>query len=207
MGEFEDSQFNMYCNYCERYMDKMYELWLDHYPSYGYTFEDMNSKKHDAEWYSCSVYGKVCNVGFEDNYADLLECAEVQKNNGMVAYTQATCAEDGETITLGLFSDKYCSEDITSTVNMANWLGEEVDEDKMSHYYKRIDSGLAELIETYGGTTSVDPESVCLPCGVQVRLLDMLFMLRSFCTFTLLTYFHALPLFFRTKLGSWQMMM
>eukprot|EP00985_Skeletonema_marinoi_P014731 scaffold7520_cov140-Skeletonema_marinoi.AAC.1 len=121
------------------------------------------TKKYDAEWYSCSVYDKVCDVGFEGNYADFLECSEVQKSNGMVAYTQATCSEDGEAITLGLYSDESCSEDITSKVNIANWIGEEVDEDTMAHYYKRINSGLAELIETYGGTTSVDPESVCLP--------------------------------------------
>ena len=98
MAEFEDTQFDMYCNYCERYMQEMYELWLEHYPNYGYSFEEYNTKKHDAEWYSCSVYGKVCDVGFEDDYADFLECSEVQKSNGMVAYTQATCSEDGEAI-------------------------------------------------------------------------------------------------------------
>ncbi len=180
MAEFEDTQFDMYCNYCERYMQEMYELWLENYPDYGYDFQDFASKTHDAEWYSCSVYGKVCDVGFEDNYADFLECAEVQKNNGMVAYTQATCSEDGESITLGLYSDESCSEDITSKVNMANWIREEVDEDTMAHYYKKIDSGLAELIETYGGTTGVDPESVCLPCGVEVRLPSILPYCRSY---------------------------
>jgi len=205
MAEFEDTQFDMYCNYCERYMQEMYELWLEHYPNYGYSFEEYNTKKHDAEWYSCSVYGKVCDVGFEDNYADFLECSEVQKSNGMVAYTQATCSEDGEAITLGLYSDESCSEDITSKTNIANWIGEEVDEDTMAHYYKRINSGLAELIETYGGTTSVDPESVCLPCGVEVRLPVTLmhcvhssYMINIFLSFSLL---------FRTKLGLWQMTM
>ena len=168
MAEFEESQLNMYCNYCEHYMQEMYELWLNHYPSYGYTFQDYSGKHHDAEWYSCSVYGKVCSVGIEDNYSDFLECTEVQKNNGIVAYTQATCSEDGESITLGLYSDESCSDDITSKVNMANWIGEDVEEDTMEHHYKRINSGLAELIETYGGSTSVDPESVCLPCGVEV---------------------------------------
>eukprot|EP00984_Skeletonema_dohrnii_P004294 scaffold1520_cov91-Skeletonema_dohrnii-CCMP3373.AAC.7 len=126
------------------------------------------------------------NMTLSDNYADFLECSEVQKSNGMVAYTQATCSEDGEAITLGLYSDESCSEDITSKVNIANWIGEEVDEDTMAHYYKRINSGLAELIETYGGTTSVDPESVCLPCGVE------LYIINKFSSFSLL---------FRTKLG------
>ena len=60
-------------------------------------FEECNTKKHDAEWYSCSVYGKVCALALK---TDFLECSgsEVQKSNGMVAYTQATCSEDGEAI-------------------------------------------------------------------------------------------------------------
>ena len=185
MGEFEDTQMEMYCGYCEHYMEKIYQKWVSNGGSYrGRHLEFDEFKNHpdvermlggyDAEWYSCNVYANACKGGFQDDYADLLSCNQVEKNNGMVAYTQATCAEDGETITLGLFSDQYCSEDITSTTNIANWIGEEVDDEKMAHYYKKINSGLAELIETYGGTTSVDPESVCLPCAVAVSILNVL---------------------------------
>ena len=193
MGEFEDTQMDMYCNYCEQYMQKMYEKWVQN-GGEGRHLEFEEFKNHpdvermlgglhyDAEWYSCSVYANACEKGFQDDYADFLDCAEVQKNNGMVAYTQATCSNDGETITLGLYSDDSCSEDITSKSNIANWIGEDVDEDTMAHYYKRINSGLAELIETYGGTTSVDPESVCLPCAVEVRLPSLLLFMRIFRT-------------------------
>ncbi len=189
MGEFEDTQMEMYCNYCEQYMQKMYEEWVNNggqgqqrhlefeeFKNHPDVERMLGGYDYDAEWYSCSVYAKACEAGFQDDYADFLECAEVQKNNGMVAYTQATCAEDGESITLGLYSDDECSEDITSQVNMANWIGEEVEEETMAHYYKKINSGLAELIETYGGTTSVDPDSVCVPCAVEVRLSNELFL-------------------------------
>ena len=179
MAEYEDTQFDMYCNYCEHYMQKMYEKWVNNGGQYRHLeFEEFKNHPdlermlggYDAEWYSCSVYANACGGDWrQDDYADFLECNEVQKNNGMVAYTQATCAEDGEAITIGLYSDDSCSEDITSKVNIANWIGEQLDEDEMARYYKRINSGMAELIETYGGTTSVDPESVCLPCSVEVR--------------------------------------
>jgi hypothetical protein len=186
MAEYEDTQFDMYCNYCEHYMQKMYDKWIQNGGQQRHLeFEDFKNDPeeverflggqykngYDPEWYSCIVYSKACKAGFQDNYGDFLQCNEVQKNNGMVAYTSATCAEDGEAITIGLYSDEQCSEDITSKVNIANWIGEQVDDEEMAHYYKRINSGMAELIETYGGTTSVDPESVCLPCAVEVRLL------------------------------------
>ena len=180
MGEFEDTQFEMYCGYCERYMENMYQQWVKNGGNRHLEFEDFKNDQeevermlgghtYDAEWYSCSVYAKACNAGFQDDYGDFLQCSEVQKDNGMVAYTQATCAENGESITIGLYSDDECSVDITSQTNIANWIGEAVEDDTMAHYYKHINSGLAELIETYGGTTSVDPESVCLPCAVEVR--------------------------------------
>jgi hypothetical protein len=187
MAEYEDTQFDMYCGYCENYMQKMYQKWVQNGGKRERHLEFEEFKNHpevermlggyDPEWYSCSVYSKPCNAGFSDDYADYLQCAQVEKNNGLVAYTQATCAEDGQTITIGLYSDDACTNDISSSSNIANWIGETVDEDTMAHYYKRINSGLAELIESYGGKTSVDPESVCLPCAVEVSLLyHVLFM-------------------------------
>ncbi len=184
MAEYEDTQFEMYCNYCENYMQKMYQEWVQNGgQARKLEFEDFKNHPdvermlggYDAEWYSCSVYAKACQAEWrQDDYADFLECNQVEKNNGMVAYTQATCAEDGEAITIGLYSDEECSEDISSKVNIANWIGEEVDDEEMAHYYKRINSGMSELIETYGGTTSVDPDSVCLPCAVEVRIISWL---------------------------------
>jgi hypothetical protein len=180
MAEYEDTQFEMYCNYCEVYMLKMYQKWVQNGGKNRHLeFEEFKNHEdvermlggYDPEWYSCSVYSKACKAGIPDDYSDYLDCAQVTKNNGLTAYTQATCSDDGETITLGLYSDDACTQDITSNTNIANWIGEEVDEDAMAHHYKRINSGLAELIETYGGTTSVDPESVCLPCAVEVSLL------------------------------------
>jgi len=172
MAEYEDTQFGMYCDYCDHFMQKMYQKWISNGGHRHLEFEDFindNEVKRmlGGEMNACSVFYKPCNAGFQDDYADFLQCNEVQKNNGMVAYTQATCAEDGKTITIGLYSDEECSEDITSQTNIANWIGEEVDDEEMAHYYKNVASAVGTLIESYGGTTNVNPNSLCMPCAAQ----------------------------------------
>jgi hypothetical protein len=111
---------------------------------------------------------KLCGNGWADDLSEYFNCAEVQKNNGMVAYTAATCAADGETITLGLYADPYCSQDISQYTNIVNWIGEDVDDEEMAHYYKKSHSALAEMLESYGAPSSADPDSVCIPCSAEV---------------------------------------
>lgn len=176
MADYEDTQFEMYCGYCAHYMQSQYNKWVSNGGHRDLEFEEFKNDPHRMlgnEWNSCAVYAKACNGGFADDYSDYLNCAEVQKDNGMVAYTQATCAEDGETITIGLYSDEYCSEDITSSSNIANWIGEYVDDEEMAHYYKKVNAGLGELIASYGGQTNVNPNSVCMPCAAEVSLLRL----------------------------------
>jgi hypothetical protein len=176
MADYEDTQFEMYCGYCEHYMQSQYNKWVSNGGHRDLEFEEFKNDPHRMlgnEWNACSKYSKACNSGFSDDYSDYLNCAQVQKDNGMVAYTQATCAEDGETITIGLYSDEYCSEDITSSSNIANWIGEYVDDEQMAHYYKKVNAGLGELIASYGGKTNVNPNSVCMPCAAEVSLLRL----------------------------------
>mmetsp|Transcript_27028 Transcript_27028/g.38676 ORF Transcript_27028/g.38676 Transcript_27028/m.38676 type:complete len:567 (+) Transcript_27028:56-1756(+) len=172
MAEYEDTQFEMYCEYCEHYMQQAYQKWVNNGGHRNLEFEEFRTDQEvkrmlGGEMDACSVMYNVCENGFQDDYADLLDCAEVQKDNGMVAYTQATCAEDGQTITIGLFSDEYCSEDITSQVNMANWIGDDVDDEEMAHYYKNVASAVGTLIDNYGGKTNVDENALCMPCAAQ----------------------------------------
>ena len=171
----------MYCGYCGHYMEQQYQKWVNNGGHRDLEFDEFKSDPHrmlGGEWNACSIYAKACNHGFQDDYADYLQCTEVQKNNGMVAYTQATCAEDGETITIGLYSDEDCTEDITSHTNVANWIGEDVEDEDMAHYYKKVNSGLAALIESYGGQTNVNPDGLCMPCAATVSLLQCV---SSFC--------------------------
>jgi hypothetical protein len=182
MAEYEDTQFEMYCGYCTAYMQKMYQKWVQNGGHNRHL--DFEEFKNDHEVHrmlggemdACRVYSKACNSGFQDGYADMLECSQVTKNNGMVAYTQATCAEDGQTITIGLYSDEECSEDITSQVNIANWIGEDVDDEEMAHYYKNVASAVGTLIESYGGKTNVNPTALCMPCAAKVSLFCILLL-------------------------------
>mmetsp|Transcript_24346 Transcript_24346/g.48560 ORF Transcript_24346/g.48560 Transcript_24346/m.48560 type:complete len:568 (+) Transcript_24346:178-1881(+) len=172
MTDYEDTQFEMYCNYCDHYMQQQYEKWVQNGGGRHLEFEEFKNdeevqRKLGGDMAACSVMAKACGNGFQDDYADYLECNQVEKNNGMVAYAQATCAEDGQTITIGLYSDEECSEDISSQVNIANWIGEEVDDEEMAHYYKNVASAVGTLIETYGGETNVNPNSLCMPCAAQ----------------------------------------
>eukprot|EP00985_Skeletonema_marinoi_P019209 scaffold10932_cov136-Skeletonema_marinoi.AAC.2 len=172
MTDYEDTQFEMYCNYCDHYMQQQYEKWVQNGGGRHLEFEEFKNdeevqRKLGGDMAACSVMAKACGNGFQDDYADYLECNQVEKNNGMVAYAQATCAEDGQTITIGLYSDEECSEDISSQVNIANWIGEEVDDEEMAHYYKNVASAVGTLIETYGGQTNVNPNSLCMPCAAQ----------------------------------------
>ena len=187
MAEYEDTQFEMYCEYCEHYMQQAYQKWVNNGGHRNLEFEEFRTDQEvkrmlGGEMDACSVMYNVCEKGFEDDYADLMDCAEVQKDNGMVAYTQATCAEDGQTITIGLYSDEECSEDITSQVNIANWIGEEVDDEEMAHYYKNVASAVGTLIDNYGGKTNVDENALCMPCAAQVSLL---------CSFSCVLFLYA----------------
>ena len=179
MADYEDTEFDMYCEYCDHYMQQAYQKWVQNGGHRHLEFEEF---KNDGEVHrmlggdmaACSVMSKTCGNGFQDDYADYLSCSQVQKNNGMIAYTQATCAEDGQTITIGLYSDEECSEDITSQVNIANWIGQEVDDEDMAHYYKNVASAVGTLIASYGGKTNVNPDSLCMPCAAQVSILCLI---------------------------------
>ena len=178
MAEYQDTQFEMYCGYCGKYMMKQYNNWAKNGGHRHLTFEEFHNDSevhrllgNNKEYNACHVYYQPCNNGFEDDYSDYLSCAKVEKNNGAVAYTSAVCASDGQKMTIGLFSDEDCTEEITSSSNIKNWIGEYVDDEEMSHYYKKVNSGLASLIETYGGTTSDNPDGQCIPCATAVSFL------------------------------------
>ena len=181
MEEYENSQLEMYCGYCDHYMQSQYQKWVNNGGHRHLEFEEFKNDESvhrmlGNEMAACSVMAKVCGNGIENDYADYLECSQVEKNNGMVAYAKATCADDGYTMTIGLYADQYCSEDISSTTNVANWIGEEPDDEKMSQYYKNVASAVGNAIESYGGQTNVDPLALCMPCAAQVSLFCPVFM-------------------------------
>jgi len=112
------------------------------------------------EYDTCSEYKTMCNNGFEDNYSEYFECTEVESNNGNVAYIGPHCSEDGFTISIALYADQYCNEHIASGLDIANFIGMEIDyeEDLFHDYYN----------SAYGTTLNqlqyMNEENVCIPC-------------------------------------------
>lgn len=206
MMDYEDTQFEMYCNYCDGKYREAYNAYVN---NGGH--RSLEEFKTDSEFQferhlggvpaTCTPMSKLCGNGFSDDLSEYFGCAEVQKDNGMTAYTAATCAADGETITLGLYADPYCSQDISQYTNIANWIGEEVDDEEMSHYYKKVHSALAELLESYGAPSSADSDAVCIPCNSEVS--SYLYHLTLSCLHLLVAKtFISFLLLFRTKLGT-----
>eukprot|EP00579_Thalassiosira_antarctica_P023689 CAMPEP_0201985950 /NCGR_PEP_ID=MMETSP0904-20121228/88833_1 /ASSEMBLY_ACC=CAM_ASM_000553 /TAXON_ID=420261 /ORGANISM="Thalassiosira antarctica, Strain CCMP982" /LENGTH=58 /DNA_ID=CAMNT_0048539767 /DNA_START=103 /DNA_END=276 /DNA_ORIENTATION=+ len=51
----------------------------------------------------------------------------MESSNGQVAYIGPHCAEDGFSVTLGIYADENCDEYIGNGVDIANYIGEEID--------------------------------------------------------------------------------
>mmetsp|Transcript_11153 Transcript_11153/g.23711 ORF Transcript_11153/g.23711 Transcript_11153/m.23711 type:complete len:703 (+) Transcript_11153:199-2307(+) len=181
MLEWQEERFEQYCEYCRDCMWDVYLTWLENGGdnSRKLTFEEFkNSEEHrnlgnddddeiDEDYYkvcpeydTCSEYQFMCNNGFEDDYSEYFECTEVESKNGNVAYIGPHCSEDGFTISLGVYSDEYCNEYIGDGVDIANFIGEEIDyeEDLFHDYYNSV----------YGSTLNqlqyINEDNVCIPC-------------------------------------------
>ena len=97
--------------------------------------------------------------GVDDHLTEYFVCTEMENNNGQVVYVGPHCAEDGFTVTLGAFSDEYCNEYIGNGVDIANYIGEELDveDDALKPWYNSA-NGALDILE-YS-----NEENVCIPC-------------------------------------------
>jgi len=183
MLEWQEERLETYCMYCEDCMFKVYEEWLSNGGDANrklMSFEDFKaSKEHGQlrhlsdqhrelgnyynvcpEYDTCSEYQNMCGNGMDDSYTEYFECTAVSGNNDRVAYVGPHCAEDGFTITLGIFSDEYCSEWIGNGVNIANFIGEEIDyeEDVLKGFYNSAHGAALDQLKY------INEDNVCIPC-------------------------------------------
>ena len=165
MQEYHEERFQAMCEYCDDCMEAVYKKWMqsqrrdlsnESEESLRESFRELGERELGIDYYGicpewdvCSQ--DVCGGGMEDEYSDYFECTEVERNNGMVAYVGPHCAEDGMTVTLGVYADEYCNEYIGYGVNIRNYIGEDLDEDALQEYYNPI-------------------EEQCIPCRSSVRL-------------------------------------
>ena len=185
MLQDQEERFEEYCEYCEECMWLVYQEWLENgdnmwdddnnrnlkYEEFKATVKhrELNNKnsnyyKQCPEYDTCTEYQQTCKNGIQDEYSDYFECTEVEKANGQVAYIGPHCAEDGIEITLGVYSDEYCNEYIGNGVDIANFLGEELEEDALKSYYNSAYGPTLEQLKY------VNEDNVCIPCRKAVSL-------------------------------------
>merc|ERR1712127_702313 len=121
---------------------------------------DAGFYKACPEFDTCSEYSNICKHGMVDNMSGYFECTEVESNSGQVAYIAPHCSEDGFTVSLGVYSDVYCNEYIGDGVNIANFIGQEIDpeEDVFAEYYNSAYGATLDQLEY------VNEENICIPC-------------------------------------------
>ena len=182
MVEFQEERFETYCTYCEECMYKVYQVWLksggrklsfeefknsdEHKQMERELGGDVNGGQANGKYYNacpeydtCNAYKNTCGNDIDDHLTQYFECTEVQKNNGVVAYVGPHCAKDGFTVTLGVFSDEDCNVYIGNSVDIGNFIGEELDveEDALKSWYNSA-NGPLDMLEFS------NEDDVCIPC-------------------------------------------
>lgn len=159
MREYHYERFEAYCETCEQCMYQLYQQWMKNNnrklkdvsdASWKDDLDQAHANRELGDYYgtcpeydTCRVYSKVCGNGIDDSLEEYYECTEVEGNNGRQAYIGPFCAEDGVSVTLGVYSDEKCNDYIGNGVNIANFLGYELEGDEMASV---IAGNLADVI-------------------------------------------------------------
>jgi len=191
MSEYRKERFEAYCEYCEKCAYKVYQKWIQWSKNQDYS----NRKLYDIteegwkrelkerelgnfnalaicpEYNSCKIYDDICDDDIEDELEQYFECTEVESYNGLVAYIGPHCAQDGVTVTLGVYSDQYCNDYIGNSVNMRKFLGYDLEEDALSDYVK---GSIASVTNTNNNNYDYfDPtDQLCIPCRAGAQLYE-----------------------------------
>jgi len=178
MLEWQEERFEQYCMYCEQCMFDVYEEWLNNGGQVNRKLEFEEFKRSEEhrnlanyynvcpEYDTCAEYSKMCQQGMQDEFSDYFECTEVESSSGQTAYIGPHCSEDGFTLTIAVYADQYCNEYIGNGVEIANFVGFEIDEeeDLFHDYYN----------SAYGTTLSqlkyINEDNVCISCASAVSI-------------------------------------
>ena len=179
MLEWQAERFEQYVAYCETCMMNVYNAWMKNggqRRERNLSFDEFKQLRSTDEEHRRSLgsYYNACpefdtcaayeQVSFVDDYSEYFECTEVERSNGQVAYIGPHCAQDGFTITLGVYGDEYCNEYIGNGVDIASFLGGDLDEDALNGYYN---SGVGA---TFAQLKYATEDNVCIPCKRSVSL-------------------------------------
>jgi hypothetical protein len=166
MLEWQYHRYEEYESYCQTCMYKVYQQWLKNGgDARRLSFDDFKASDEHRnlggyygacpEYDTCSEYQKI---QFVDNMSGYFECSEVEKANGQVAYVGPHCAEDGFTITLGVYSDENCYDYIGNGIDISSF-GIDVEDDALKSYYN------SAMGATFEQLKYVEEDTVCIPCN------------------------------------------
>mmetsp|Transcript_22476 Transcript_22476/g.45035 ORF Transcript_22476/g.45035 Transcript_22476/m.45035 type:complete len:721 (+) Transcript_22476:161-2323(+) len=189
MSEYRQQRFEAYCMYCEECSMAVYQQWLQWSKNQNYdynqrklpAYEDKEAWQRELEtmrrelgdfdalsvcpeYNACKIYEDVCGEDIDSEYAEYFECTAVENKYGQVAYVGPHCAEDGVTVTLGLYSDENCYEYIGKGANMRNFLGDDLPEDALYDY---VTGSLESVVEYWNPM-----EQLCIPCNSADQLYE-----------------------------------
>jgi hypothetical protein len=199
MLEYHQDRFDAYCDYCDDCMYKVYQNWLQQ------NNRDLKEKTINENWqedfdrhlsvadkrelgdiYStcpeydtCKYYKDTCGYETDDSLTQYFECTEVNGNNGMVAYIGPHCAEDGKSVTLGLYSDENCNEYIGGSNNITNFLGFDLEAGALDKYFmgsveqenlpdKYFQQYWSDELQSYYNPQ----EQMCIPCSASLQMYE-----------------------------------
>lgn len=173
MLEYQMERFENYCEYCETCMYNVYQVWLE---NGGFQDDDDVAAGDDAkanddginpvfyevcpEYNTCSSYKSLCEEEVEESFTQYFECTQAVSSSGQVGYVGPHCAEDGFTVTLGVYSDEFCNQYIGNGVDISNFIGMEIDaeDDELKPWYNSANGALEVLKYS-------NEENVCIPCN------------------------------------------
>merc|ERR1712194_182304 len=112
------------------------------------------------EYNTCSSYKSLCEEEVEESFTQYFECTQAVSSSGQVGYVGPHCAEDGFTVTLGVYSDEFCNQYIGNGVDISNFIGMEIDaeDDELKPWYNSANGALEVLKYS-------NEENVCIPCN------------------------------------------
>ncbi|KAL7522899.1 hypothetical protein ACHAWX_007713 [Stephanocyclus meneghinianus] len=168
MSGYVDNRFGEYCTYCEKCMYNEYKNWAQ---KQGRTLLDQSdegwrSLKFErelggcAEYNQCRYYANACKNGLDSDVTSYFQCTSSSSGD---VYLGPHCADDGVTITLGAYTDKYCNEYAGDLYTLT---GETVDREAIDIYSTGNLNALMpqgyqeQVFNMYGGW-----ETMCIPCS------------------------------------------
>ena len=171
MVEHRQDRIEQYCTFCDNYMYEVYQDYVsqcnnDENCRLRRSLKYEEFKKRDSfnrelanyDLGACSPYQDVCDGAIDDSVTEYFECIEAA--NGI--YIGPHCADDGLTITLGVYADEKCT-DYAKDVDVSLYVAENLENDVLKSWYNSKHGTLDVLFEG-------EEQSMCIPCQRQVNL-------------------------------------